>query len=83
MKENYEHVLILKRAVKVISNYFRSRKLRRVALIKRMTKHSKKVIKMQALIRGHLERVRNAVAIKKVKTEGPKKTKKYKMISKL
>jgi len=34
-------------------------------------------------MRGHLARVRNAALIKRVKTEGPKKTKKYQLISKL
>lgn len=42
-----------------------------------MKKHSNKIILIQALVRAHLVRVRNAAVIKKIKTEAPKKTKKY------
>jgi len=46
MKENFENVLRLKRAIKAIVSSFRSRKIRQAALIKRMQKHQSKIIKI-------------------------------------
>jgi hypothetical protein len=57
--------------------------VRCTALIKRMKLNVNKIIQIQALVRGHLVRVKNAALVKRIKTEGPKKTKKYQMISKL
>ena len=48
-----------------------------------MTKHQAKIVKMQALLKGHLFRVKNKALVKKIKIDGHKKTKKYQMISKL
>lgn len=83
MKENFENVLRLKRVIKAIVSSFRSRKIRQAALIKRMQKHQSKIIKIQALFRGHRVRTRYLAAIKKIKLEAPKKTKGYKQMSKL
>lgn len=83
LKENFEHVLKLKRAVRVIQSVMRLRRLRRKALIKRMAKHIPKIVKIQAILKGHLVRMRFAMAIRKVKTEAPKKTKKYKVAAKI
>ena len=69
--------------MRVIVSYFRKRKILRAALIKRMKKHEGKIVKMQAVMRGFIIRVRHAAVIKKIKIEAPKKTKKYQQISKL
>jgi hypothetical protein len=52
-------------------------KVKRKALLKRMTKHQSKIIKLQGLIRGHLFRNKNRKLVDKIKRDGPKKTKKY------
>ena len=77
MKENFEHVLRMKRAVTVIQSCLRTRKVRRAALLKRAKRHEGQMVKLQALFRAHLVRVRHAAVIKKIKTEAPKKTRKY------
>lgn len=83
LKENFENVLRQKRAVRVITSCMRLRRIRRAALLKRVRKHEQKIVLLQSVIRGHLARVRNAAAVKRIKTEAPKKTKKYQQISKL
>jgi hypothetical protein len=83
LKENFDHVLRLKHSVRTISSYFRHRRVKRTALLKRLRQHVKPIIKIQALVRGHLARIRNAALVKRIRTEGPKKTKKYRMIAKL
>lgn len=42
-----------------------------------MGKHVNKIIKIQALLRGHYVRVKNETMINKVRKNAPKKTKKY------
>ena len=77
LKSNFEYVLRLKRSVRIILSFYRRRKIVRAALLKRMQDHKPKIILIQALVRGHLTRVRNAAVIKRIKSEAPKKTKKY------
>jgi hypothetical protein len=48
-----------------------------------MKHHEGKIILIQALVRGHLTRVRNAALIKRIKNEAPKKTTKYKKVAKI
>lgn len=55
----------------------RKRRIKRKALIKRMSKNVNKIIKIQALLRGHYVRVKNETMINKVRKNAPKKTKKY------
>ena len=63
----------------------RAKKHRKTALIKRISKPQNivKILKLQALFRGHLVRLKHAHDIAKIKNNAPKKTKKYKLISKL
>lgn len=61
----------------------RHRKIKRKALLVKMEKHKSKITKIQALIRGHLTRVKNVAIVNKIKRDGPKKTKKYILIAKL
>ena len=46
-------------------------------MVKRMEGKVDKIVKMQSVIRGFITRVRYAAVIKRIKTEAPKKTKKY------
>lgn len=61
----------------------RKRRFKRKALLVKMQKHESKVVKIQSLIRGHLGRIHNEAIVKKIKRDGPKKTRKYQQISKL
>ena len=81
--ENHQHINLLRNSVRVILSCYRRLRVTRKALIKRMTKHQAKIVKMQALLKGHLFRVKNKALVKKIKIDGHKKTKKYQMISKL
>lgn len=83
MKENSEFVMRQKKAVRVITSFIRKRRILRTALVKRMRKHEKKIIKIQALVKGHLVRCKFATAIKRIKRDAPKKTKKYQILSKI
>lgn len=73
----------MKRAVTLIQSCYRTRKVRRAALLKRARKHEGQMVKLQALFRAHLVRVRHAAAIKRIKAEAPKKTRKYQLVAKI
>lgn len=83
LKSNFDYVLRLKRSVRTILSFYRRRKIVRAALLKRMKNHEPKIVLIQALLRAHLTRVRNAAVIKKIKAEAPKKTKKYQQVAKI
>ena len=42
-----------------------------------MKKHIDKIVAIQSLVKGHLCRIKNAIIVKKIRVDGPKKTKKY------
>jgi hypothetical protein len=46
LKENFDHVLRLKHSVRTILSYFRHRRVKRTALLKRMRQHVKPIIKI-------------------------------------
>ena len=83
--QNAVEVLRMREAVKRICAYWRARRLRVKALLKRMAKpqNAAKLLKLQAFFRGHLSREKNKAIVDKIRANAPKKTKKYKQISKL
>ena len=75
----------MREAVSRICAYWRAKKIRVKALMKRMLKpqNASKLLKLQALFRGYLSREKNRAIVDKIRANAPKKTKKYKQISKL
>lgn len=73
-------------AVRVITGYIRTKKIRRKALMKRILSNPdlmRKVVKIQALLRAHIVRQSHMHIVSKIRKDGIKRTKKYKQISKL
>ena len=84
--QNHLSILKQKRLVQRLVSLYRSRKIRRQALINRIGKSqtlTANLIKLQANVRGHLSRVRNSQAVKRIRTEARKNTKGYKMATKV
>eukprot|EP00347_Sterkiella_histriomuscorum_P018508 403345246 len=81
--QNHSYVQQLRTSVRIITSFMRKRRIKRKALLTKMTKHVPKLVKIQALIKGHLSRMKNQAIVNKIKRDGPKKTKKYQQMSKL
>ena len=84
--KNHADVLRKKHMVHRITSLYRHRRIRLSALINRVSKSQSliaKLIKLQAAVRGHLARVKNAQAVRRIKTEARKKTKGYQMATKV
>lgn len=53
----------MRQSVQVIASYIKHKKVKRVALLKRMQLHLDKIVKIQAVLRGHYVRVTHSALI--------------------
>ena len=81
--KNLREVASLRKSCGTITNYIVSKRVRRKALIDRMSKKKPQILRLQALFRGHLCRVRNKQKVEKIKRDGQKGTRKYKAAMKI
>ena len=73
----------MKIAVNRYASLWKFKKIRYSALLKRARKSEKKLVLLQAIVRGHLTRISHSNLIQKIKRDAPKKTTKYKKICKI
>ena len=66
-----------------ITAYLMRKKIRYTTLSRAIKRSPEKLLKMQALIRGHLTRVRNAAAVNHIKKNSIKNTKSYKSAARI
>ena len=81
--KNLREVAALRKSCGTITNYIVTKRVKRKALLNRMTKKQPKILKLQAVMRGHICRVRNKQKVDKIRRDGQKGTRKYKAATKI